>query len=142
MFAGKEKLIWTASPVCCAARSVILTGVGGTGGVGSPGAPQPVTKRNSRSEIRNSKGKIRRRRIQSASEFREIRLSIYAFRTLQDVAAQVLILDNVRELLMHVRGVDLDIFLLQVGSFEGEFVENFLENSVQAASADILGLLR
>src|SRR5258706_5407858 len=117
------------------------TGTRGAGGVGSPGAPQPTARRKMKSEIRKSKTKIRRRRIQSASEFREIRFCIYAFRFLQDVAAQVLILDNVGELLVHVGGVDLDVFLLEVGGFEGELIENFLEDCVEAAGADVLSLL-
>jgi hypothetical protein len=55
-------------------------GIVGDGGVGSPGAPQPMARRNTKSEIRNSKGKARQRRIQSASGFREIRFFIDAFR--------------------------------------------------------------
>src|SRR6266404_5945560 len=141
VFAGRVNVSCTASPVCCAARSVMGTGTGGEGGVGSPGAPQPVARRNSRSEIRNSKSETRRRRIQSASGFREIRFSIYVFQILQDVAAQVLVLDNVGELLVHVGGVDLNIFLLEVGGFEGELVENFFEDGMQAAGANVFGLL-
>src|SRR5215469_12634800 len=60
---------------------------------------------------------------------------------LQDVAAQVLILDNVGELFVHIGGIDLDVFLFQVGGFEGKLVENFFENGVKAARADIFGLL-
>jgi len=52
-----------------------------------------------------------------------------------------LILDDVGELLGYVGGVDLDVLLFEVGSFEGQLVEDFFENGVEAARADIFGLL-
>ena len=67
--------------------------------------------------------------------------SVPEFGILQNVAAQILILDDVGELLVHVGGVDLDVLLLQVGRFEGKFIENFFQNGVQAARADVFGLL-
>ena len=41
----------------------------------------------------------------------------------------------------HVGGVHFKGFLLHFGSFEGNFLENFFEDGVQAARADIFGLL-
>ena len=43
---------------------------------------------------------------------------------LKDVTAEILVFHDVGKLLVHVRGVDLDGFLLEVGSFEREFVQN------------------
>lgn len=43
---------------------------------------------------------------------------------LKDVTAEILVLHDVGKLLVYVRGVDLDGFLLEVGSFEREFVQN------------------
>src|SRR6266852_1717224 len=88
---GMVKVSCTASPACCAARSVTATGMGGEGGVGSPGAPQPPASNRMKSEKGISKYEIDCRRILSASEFREFRVSIFEFRILQDVTAEVLV---------------------------------------------------
>ena len=60
---------------------------------------------------------------------------------LEDVPAEVLILHDVGELLGDVRAVHLHVLLLQVRRLEGNFIEHFFENRVQAARADIFGLL-
>src|SRR5467141_5275062 len=67
--------------------------------------------------------------------------SIFQFQESQDVAAQILVLDDVRELLGDVGAVNLHVFLLEVGRFERDFVENFFEDGVEAAGADVFGLL-
>src|SRR6267142_397491 len=67
--------------------------------------------------------------------------SIFQFQGLQNVAAQILVLDDIRELLGNVGGVHLYVLFLQVGRFERNFVENFFENGVQAPRADIFCLL-
>src|SRR5947208_11122372 len=67
--------------------------------------------------------------------------SIFQFQELQDVAAQILVLDDVRKLLGNVGGVNLHVFLLEVGRFERDFVQNFFEDGVEAASANVFGLL-
>src|SRR6266852_1066507 len=138
---GMVKVSCTASPACCAAKSVTATGTGGDGGVGSPGAPQPPASNRMKNEKRISKCKIRCRRILRASGFREFRVSIFEFRILKDVAAQVLVLDDIGELFVHVGSIDLDVFLFQVGGFKGKLVEHFFQNGVQAAGANIFGLL-
>src|SRR6266851_8578042 len=138
---GMVKVSCTASPACCAARSVTATGTGGDGGVGSPGAPQPPASKRMKSEKRIPKYEIRWRRILSASGFREVRVSIFEFRILQDVAAQVLVLYDIGELLVHVGGIHFDVFLLEVRSFKGQFVQNFFKDSVEAAGADVFRLL-
>src|SRR5260370_30172640 len=111
---GKVNVSCTASPACCAARSLTATGTGGDGGVGSPGAPQPPASSRMKSEKRISKYDIRCRRILRASGFREFRVSIFEFRILQDVAAQVLVLDDIGELFVHVSGVDRDVLFFVV----------------------------
>src|SRR6266566_386496 len=68
-------------------------------------------------------------------------VSIFQFQELQDVAAQILVLDDVRELLGDVGGVNLHVLLFEVGRFERDFVQNFFEDGVEAAGADIFGLL-
>src|SRR5271157_639633 len=60
---------------------------------------------------------------------------------LQDIAAQVLVLDDIGELLVDVGRVDLHIFLFQIRGFEGKLVENLFKNGVQAARADVFRLL-
>ena len=57
--------------------------------------------------------------------------------SLQDVAAQVLILDDIGELFVHVSGVHLDVFLFQVGRFKRKLIEHFFQNSMQPPRADI-----
>src|SRR5216110_1391530 len=68
-------------------------------------------------------------------------VSIFQFQELQDVAAQILVLDDVRKLLGNVGGVNLHVFLLEVGRFERDFVQNFFEDGVEAPSANVFGLL-
>src|SRR6266852_1062335 len=138
---GMVKVSCTASPACCAARSVTATGTGGDGGVGSPGAPQPPASKRMKSEKRIPKYEIRWRRILSVSRFHEFRVSIFEFRILQDVAAQILVLDDIGELLVHISRIHFDVFLLEVRSLEGQLVEDFFENGVEAAGADVFRLL-
>src|SRR5439155_2993912 len=54
---------------------------------------------------------------------------------------QILVLDDVRKLLGNVGGVNLHVLLLEVGRFERDFVQNFFEDGVEAASANVFGLL-
>src|SRR5256885_1445606 len=68
-------------------------------------------------------------------------VSIFRFQELQDVAAQILVLDDVRELPGDVGSINLDVLLLEVGRFERDFVQNLFEDGVEAAGADIFGLL-
>ena len=60
---------------------------------------------------------------------------------LENIAAQVLILGDLGKLFGHVGRIDLDVFLLQLRSFEGDFIEHALQDGMQAARADIFGLL-
>src|SRR5258708_902280 len=53
----------------------------------------------------------------------------------------MLVLGDGREVLGGVSGVNLHVLFLEVGRFERDFVENFLEDGVQTARADIFGLL-
>ena len=92
--------------------------------MGSPGAPQPPASKRMNGEKQIPKQEIRHRRILSASGFREFRVSIFEFRILQDVAAQVLVFDDIGELPVHVGRIHFDVFLLEVRSLEGQLVEN------------------
>src|ERR1035437_4374793 len=60
-------------------------------------------------------------------------------RPLQNIPAQILVLHNVGQLLADVGGVHSHGFLLQVGAFEGDFLQHLLHDGVQAARADVLG---
>src|SRR2546425_2234839 len=66
--------------------------------------------------------------------------SIFKSKESEDIAAEILVLDDVRELLGDVGGINLHVFLLEVGRFERDFVQNFFEDGVQAAGADVFGL--
>ena len=62
--------------------------------------------------------------------FRRFRITIFDYRSLQNIAAQILILDDIRELLGHICRIHLHILFLQVGRFKGQLIENLLEDGV------------
>src|SRR5258708_1315439 len=136
VFAGKVKVIWTASPACCAARALTARGMGGEGGVGSPGAPHPAASNKNRNAAPIPKRKIRGRRIQRVSGLREFRFSIFEW-ILQYVPAQILVFHDFGELLVHIRGINFHIFLFEVRGLEGKLVENFFKDGVKASSANV-----
>src|SRR5262249_25527040 len=57
----------------------------------------------------------------------------------QNVTAEILVLHDLRQLLAHVVGIYFDRLFLQVGTFEGDLLQQLLENRVQPPRADILG---
>ena len=57
----------------------------------------------------------------------------------QNIPAQVLVLDDLGELFADVHGVHLDGLLLEVGTVEGNILQQFFENGVETARADVLG---
>src|SRR6266436_952524 len=69
-----------------------------------------------------------------------LRFSIFQYQELQDVAAQVLVLDDIRELLGDVSGVYLHILLFEVRRFKRNLVEHFFKNGVQTPGADVFSL--
>src|SRR5579864_6202955 len=99
----------------------MAVGTGGVGAVGSPGAPQPDNGSKAKSQNTNATlalprvlsftvaffQKCTRTKSLAGPARNQARPDQPA--SLQDVAAQVLILDNVGELLVDVRGIDLDI---------------------------------
>ena len=110
---GSVKESRTPSPAWCAARSLIATGTGGDGGTGSPGAPHPAAiKKTDKRKWKIAKTCAGRFVVRNAVP---IRFSIFQFQELQDVAAQILVFDDVRELLGDVSGVYLHVLFLQVG---------------------------
>src|SRR5258708_7840563 len=152
-FAGSVKASSTPSPAWRAATSETAAGTGGEGGTGSPGAPQPAARRITKIETRKLKlafpSGLRcglKTITGSGAPFFRIsnslfRVSIFGFRILQDVAAEILVLDDVHKLFVDVSGVNFHVLFLELGSLERNLVENLFENSVQAAGADIFGLL-
>jgi hypothetical protein len=93
--------------------------------VGSPGAPQPMASRNTKTETRKSKNEPLKRWMPCASEFRELRVSIFDFRILQNVAAQVLVLHDFRKLSIDVGGIYFNVFLFEIRCLKREFIQNF-----------------
>ena len=59
----------------------------------------------------------------------------------QDVTAQILVLDDICQLLGDVRGIHFDELLSEIRCLEREFIEDALEDGMEAACADVLGLL-
>jgi len=57
----------------------------------------------------------------------------------QNVPRQVLVLDDFRQHFRHVRVVDRDGLLEEIGSLERDLVEQLLHHRVQSARADVLG---
>src|SRR5208283_450521 len=68
-------------------------------------------------------------------------LGICSRLTLENVTAQILVLYDVRELLVNVGGIYLHRFLFQVRRFERELIQDFFQNRVQTARADVFRLL-
>src|SRR5271169_5477805 len=99
----------------------MATGTAGFTGWGSPGTPQEArtnTARKAKIETRNSRlvhspSNLSRLWMVRADEFR---ISIFEFRffSLEDVTAQVLVLDDAGELLLDVLAFDLHLFFLQL----------------------------
>src|SRR5579863_7307859 len=143
---GSVKVSCTPLPCWCAVRSLIAAGTGGEGAVGSPGAPQPASS----SAPKIATEIVRRCGRETLAErpfteivapvFFEFRNSSFEFRILQDVAAQILVLYDIGQLFVDVRGIDLDGLFLEVRRFERQFIENFFHDGVQPARADIFGL--
>src|SRR5262249_7878545 len=127
---GSVNLSRAASPIWLAERSFTATATGGVGAVGSPGAPQPVQAGQSRPS------QAKRAAARSAA-----RVFMNAGRRSQDVAAQILILHDVDQLLVDVGRIDLHRLFLEIRRFEGKLVEYLLENGVQPAGPDVFRLL-
>jgi len=118
LFVGSVNVSRAASPSWRAFRSLTATGMGGEGGVGSPGAPQPTTIRNAKIEIRKSPPQKPLRLFVRSPALHEFRISIFEFRNLEDVTAEILVLHDIGKLLVNVGGIDLDRFFLQIGSLK------------------------
>src|SRR5262245_30526817 len=58
-------------------------------------------------------------------------------RQLQDKPAQIRVLGEVADVLLHIVGVDLDGLAMAVGCGEGDIVEHALHHGLQPARADI-----
>src|SRR5580704_14336510 len=122
---GSVKVKITSSPCCAATRSAMATGMGDLRSAGSPGAPQPV---------RNENTKIENRACATVYSHQSASPAVLNCSTLvcilQNVAAQILIFDDIRELFLHVGRVDLEGFLFHFGRFEGNLFEHFFQNGV------------
>src|SRR5580704_18645066 len=119
----------------------MATGTGGAGGVGSPGAPQPAIIRSAGASARNERLARRADSTWRDRGFPKFPVPIFDFRSLQDITAQILILDDIRKLFGHVGGIHFHILFLQVWRFEGKFIENLLEDGMQPPRTDVFGRL-
>src|SRR5262249_9648545 len=57
--------------------------------------------------------------------------------SLEDVAAEVLVLDDLGEHFLDVGGINADRFLLQIRTFERNLVQKLLHNRMQPSGADV-----
>src|SRR6185437_8849808 len=110
---GRVNVNTMAPPDWRAARSVIGVGTTGCLAVGSPGAAQPTTKHTA-AQRNNVVAAVARSVITG----------------LQNIAAEVLILYNLRKLLSDVRSVHFYVLLFEFRRFEGNFLQNLFENRV------------
>src|SRR5579864_8244997 len=113
---------------------------GGVGGGRSANFPISIFEFGSRS-MEKRKGKMARRLRTRASQSSRVPFPFSIFDFLQDVAAQVVVFDNVRELFLNVGRVHFYSFLLHFRRFEGDFLQDFFEDGVQAARSDVFGVL-
>src|SRR6266852_9268027 len=121
---GRVKLSSTAGPDCRAAKSLTATGTTGCRGVGSPGAAHPPSSARASRQGDHASGAEAAQLIAS-----------------QNITAQVLVLYDVGKLLGDVRAIHLHGFFLQFRRLEGDLIEYFFEDGVQAARADVFCLL-
>src|SRR5262245_31868033 len=132
------KLKMRCEPCCSTPRFSTWSGARGIGASGSPTLPQALkkTKRQGDKETRR-----RAKTDFSLSPCLLFSLSPClsgspALRLfLQNVSAEIFILHDIGQHLANVSGVDNLAFLFQIGAFERNLVEDFLEDRVQAARA-------
>src|SRR5947209_9853746 len=142
VFRGRVNVSATPLPACRAARSVTAVGTAGLRACGSPGAAQPAASANTSRETPKPDFSRRESAGRGAKRKSAFRVSIFEFRmTSEDVAAQVLVLDNVGELFADVGGINLHRLFLQLRRLKGNFVQYFFEDGVQPPRADIFGVL-
>src|SRR5262249_13179543 len=91
-------------------------------------------------KTRNSKLEGSPRKSSCFFDLHEFRNSIFEYRILQNVAAEILVLDDVCQLFADVGGIDFHILLLEVRRFERNLIKNLFKNGMQAARADVFGL--
>src|SRR5437588_5666760 len=138
---GAGQLSMTRFPRCMPERSSVRCGTASTGGSGGRRFPQP--------ENVKAKGKRQKAKIKSESTSRRGRISLlpFAFCLLpfafisEDVAAEVLVFDDVGERARDVFGVDQLPLLFEVWAEEAYLVEDFLHDGMEAARAYVLGLV-
>ena len=115
--------------------------------IGTVTAETSGPRRDQRESRRAHRGYPQRKaRIQGRSRLRLIHKTIgfhprsggREVADLQNIPAEVLILDDVGQLLAHVGDVDFHVLLLQIRPVERNVFEQLLQNGVQAARADVL----
>src|SRR5467141_4109228 len=123
VFRGRVNVSATPLPACRAARSVTAVGTGGLRACGSPGAAQPAASANTSRKTPKPDSSHRESAGRGTKRKSAFRVSIFEFRmTSEDVAAQVLVLDNVGELFADVGTINLHRLFLQLRRLKGNFV--------------------
>jgi len=89
--------------------------------VGAPGEAHPAIKAAART-IAIRQGLQARALRDQRHDSLEFRVAIVAFCALENVPAQVLVLDDIGELFLDVSGIHFHVFLFQFGRVEGNFL--------------------
>src|SRR5215813_1939011 len=141
------KLNMRKAPRCSTPRSSTWSGARGIGGSGSPTLPQAArkTERKRDREIGRAgeRESERTRERENERRFFSRSLALPFSRSpdlfLQNVSAEIFILHDICQHLAHIGGVYNLAFLFQIGAFERNLVEDFLQDRVQAARAYVFG---
>src|SRR5215470_1371806 len=129
-------------PCCSTLSSSTINRERGIGGSGSPILPHAVRKmgrqRDNQTESERARERESGRRREGETKRRHFSPTLPLSRSptfppfLQNVSAEVFILDNVSEHLLNIEGVNHLMFLFEIRAFERDFVEHFLQDRVQA----------
>src|SRR2546423_3894727 len=131
---GAGQLSMTRFPRCTPERSSVRCGTASTGGSGGRRFPHAASVK--------AKGKRQKAKMKNENASRRARISLLPFAFIsEDVAAEGLIFDDVGERARDVFGVNQLPLLFEVWAEEAYLVEDFLHDRVEAARADVLGLL-
>ena len=66
-------------------------------------------------------------------------MEVVARRSLENISAQILILDDIGELLADVVSIHSNRLFLQIRPFERHFLQQLFHNGMQPPGADVLG---
>src|ERR1044072_933118 len=135
--AGQTKITWL--PRCAPDSNSVRCGIRSTGGSGGRRLPQVGAIDNMQSPSNNIKWR--------GADLRDFTEGLRNWATLvlggclENVTAEILILDRVFEHALNVGSVDRLLLGLEVGTFETDLVEKSFDDRVQAPRADVFRFL-